>query len=859
MKVISLDIESYGACKENWRAHVLPEQRHFHPVRCLVQDGVDLESLALVATITLPQKDPRCTPHLVSETCSDRHMPFSAERQSPARQQATASSDRLSIEQSTLSASYSLITTRPLWTLPLIAALEAGQTMLLHLHLEEHRKILLKWLHHADTLIGVNLLFDIPILRMIDDRFRHALFDGSHQVLDFIYIRYLQSEVSRARSLKTFGPHHGLYVYDNEVDLRAGDRFEGPFDPHLTVYATSDPHNSITAVAYAAKLISEQCTSSSSESSSSSSSPSSEPEPTSKLSPACVSHYTDLWWSCVRFVESGIPMSVEMLETLEKFSLFKAKYLRDELEAQGITLTGKGSQAVKLKLIREALEAADTPAARWRVWDWNDRLEGAPPSIFSSPLIEYTSKKHELSATDANRQIALVLLPEDHPLRHTLEVWGHIISAEKLVSTYTYPLLRHHRSDPDNVKSRIITWPNPSASLPPSPTPSATPSSKSETTESGRPSLRAPTPEDSSPELLSNSSGTSPSTNGPSSPSPSPTPDSTLEATAALAVWSAIAGGNPHKDVDRGVGLAFPSIFPVPSFSKDGAGDWGGQKQSRLSFKNPSAQTFPPAVKACIRSRFKGGSVWWFDLSQIELRVAGILSGEPSILRNYQEGLDLHTDRCIDLFGEDVLVHLYGTKWRKNPVFKDNERQWGKKFNFEDLYLAGPGKMQRIFIMETGKFLPLSFFRGVLASRFRLRPVLAQWQEATIAEAEAKGHLELPFFGQSRAFTFGARGNAIGEIVNFPIQATAANVTHRILMALFRKLPRLAIRRQPILPFLNVYDAGALDVHPSVRSEIPHRIEEAVEFVRTQDYWAQIQAHYNNTCPLAYETKELAA
>lgn len=310
------------------------------------------------------------------------------------------------------------------------------------------------------------------------------------------------------------------------------------------------------------------------------------------------------------------------------------------------------------------------------------------------------------------------------------------------------------------------------------------------------------------------------------------------------------------------VGLAYPTIYAVPSNVKDNRGSSGGQKQSRLSFKHPSAQTWPPEVKACVRSRFRNGRLFWFDLSQIELRVAGVLSGEPSILLNYNLGRDLHTDRTLDLFGEPTLLTRYGPGWRKHPDFKDNERQWAKKFNFEDLYAAGPEKMQIIFIEETEKFLPLSFFRDVVASRRRLRPVLLAWQDSLLKRATRDGRLELPFFGQSRYFEGGAGskdggGTAIGEILNFPVQCTAANTLHRIYFAVCRALPSLS-RHSRILPFLNVYDSLVIDAHPAEAPSVPAIIEAAVDYVRTRDYWSWLTDHYGYTCPLSYELKESA-
>jgi len=900
-RIISLDTESFGSCLRDHRGEPLPPQNHFHPIRCLYQDGVPLDRLALTAAITIPTEDPRCSPicdsaalHLEENTSTTSAS--TSLHLCPRSQKGASSSLLVPLATQTAAMQCSTIAAPTTWSLKSIASLRPGPTMFLRLWEEHDRRLLLKWIHHADTIIGVNLLFDIPILRALGEDFRYAL-DGRHTILDFTYIRYLESELSTAKGLKTYGPLHGLYVYDEETDLRKGDRYRSPLEPKFVAYQASDPHNSITAVAHAASLIIKRrttCSPLSSLRSSSTASPgaSAPPSPrtTTKLSPACVEHYSGLQWDCVRLVESGIPVHLPTLWALETSSLEKAERLRQECKAAGLLLTERkntskknpciGSQASKLEWIRKALDAADTPAGRRLLWDWNEEKDGGvdidgnplqPRSIYAHKLIKYTEAKGELSSAEENRALAEVLLKTTdptNPILGILSAWGRSASAEKLASTYTFPLLRHRRTDPDHQKARHIpcsfaatfTSPpplSPATATTCAPVAAPAPSTASSVTTASTPTCSSSAPTRPSEPPVPTTTPSSSSAPAPTSSSPSsPTSRGTASPTSK-AIAFALSGGMPLRDLDSDVGVCFPSIYPVPSLMKDGQGDGGGQLQSRLSFKNPSAQTFPPHLKACICSRFRGGTVWVFDLSQIELRVAGILSGEHSILTNYHLGLDLHTDRCIDLFGEAALIKKFGDKWRKHPDFKDNERQWGKKFNFEDLYLAGPAKMQAIFIAETRQFLPLSFFQNVIASRQRLRPILVKWQAALVAQVERDGGLELPFFGQSRSFLHGARGNAIGEIVNFPIQATAANVMHRITRRIFQLLPRLSLRRQPLLPFLNIYDSLFIDSHPSVADTVPAIIEEAFEFVRTQDYWMWVQEHYGNQCPLVYELKKL--
>lgn len=51
-------------------------------------------------------------------------------------------------------------------------------------------------------------------------------------------------------------------------------------------------------------------------------------------------------------------------------------------------------------------------------------------------------------------------------------------------------------------------------------------------------------------------------------------------------------------------------------------------------------------IKKCIRAR-EGWSILSVDLSQIELRIAGDMSGDPLLIRAYSEGMDIHTLRAM--------------------------------------------------------------------------------------------------------------------------------------------------------------------------------------------------------------------
>lgn len=207
-RVISLDIESYGACDFNAHSVRLPPQTVFHPRRSMATDGIALEDLILTCAITLPTFDPRAP----------------------------------------LGTQYGRW-----WTGNDLAQLKPGDSMCFQMHRPWHRKWLRKWIRWADTIIGTNLPFDISYLRMVPE-IRPLLNQNSHTLIDLMVLNFLHDETRPERSLKTLGPVLRTHRYGPETTLKF-KRFLSPLDPDLHVYNCSDTHNTILAVAELARRV----------------------------------------------------------------------------------------------------------------------------------------------------------------------------------------------------------------------------------------------------------------------------------------------------------------------------------------------------------------------------------------------------------------------------------------------------------------------------------------------------------------------------------------------------------------------------------------------------------------------------
>jgi hypothetical protein len=690
-RIISLDIETYGAAATNGRGQMLPAQTVFHPARAIATDGVARQDLVLTCAITIPAAEPTY--------------------EGPA----------------------------DFWDLARIAELQPGVTFTLNLTDPTTHPILLAWLRHAHTIVGMNLPFDILWLRAFSPAIALAL-NGRHTLIDLSVVNFLHSELRPERSLKSLGPVLGTHAYNEAATLKDGRRFPSPTSPELHAYNAQDTHNTMLAVAHLARRIQRDY------------------PKTDKLSSYSVLHFSETLWSTIRMSETGIPFSLSGLSNLEASLIKQADDAINCAAAGGVLIEGEGSVQSQREFMSRCI----------------DDVLPVNPDFLSHPLLSYTEKARELSWSSENRRLIASHLPDSHPARTIFECADKHSTAQKLVSSYTYPLLRHRRTKPADKSSVLIP----------------------------------------------------------------------------------VTGTTD-------IGIAYPTWYTVPSVPKD-SGSEGGTIQARITCKNPAAQTFPAVIKDCEHSRYPGGSIVSFDLSQIELRVAAILSGEPTLLAAFNSGLDLHTQRTLAIFGQDA---------KDRPDFKAL-RQIGKTVNFADLFGASSARLQRSVLDMSGTLYPLSFFDQIVASRHAQRPGLVGWQYSLCKQAEEQGYIELPYTGHTRTFTgfrlderawrnkrelkqVLARGgkSMISEVCNFPVQATAGNVMLAIQNFIHRALGPLTSptsHKQPQL-FLQVYDALYFDCPPDTEKQAADLMWAAVEFVGTAGYWYELCKRSGHHAPLVYE------
>ncbi|MBV72500.1 MAG: hypothetical protein CMH52_14340 [Myxococcales bacterium] len=500
----------------------------------------------------------------------------------------------------------------------------------------------------------------------------------------------------------------------------------------------------------------------------------------------CLNFYSESIWATIAMSHAGVPMSSLALQDLMGSLEEDIASAEESARSHELILRGPGSATSKDEFLHEVIKLIE---------------EVSNPDIMDA--LDVTPKSKKVSFSDKNRTTLYEALPEGTDAdiyRDLLNVANKHSKAMKLMSSYCYPLLYHRRNKPDDMSSVLI--PIDAEPLP----------RKNHVPE------RFSTPA----ERLNAAEA------------------STINTRAHIARFD-----KRERSTDTSDARAYPTWYVTPSHIKNDTGSAGGTIQGRITCKQPSAQTFPKPIKACIKSVHEGGKIVAMDLSQAELRVAALLSGETSMIEAYQNERDLHAERARSLWGD------YDDK----PDDQHQRRQVGKMMNFADLFLSSANTMrEQVYAQSGGEIsIPLPFYQKVVAQRSEVRPHLTSWQKGLLRKVKQDHIIMLPFTGQSRTF-LGDLGAVRSEIVNFPVQTTAGNLTLAIQHALMRSL---TFNNPYASMFLQIYDAIYIDAHPDHVDRVVDKVNKAVQYVTEEGYWADLQHIYRRRVPLKHDIEIL--
>ena len=262
---------------------------------------------------------------------------------------------------------------------------------------------------------------------------------------------------------------------------------------------------------------------------------------------------------------------------------------------------------------------------------------------------------------------------------------------------------------------------------------------------------------------------------------------------ATVATWPTTAGGQLQTDADTLAGLTLPALEPLKryklavkllgTYGKGYAAHvspvtgrihasftLGGTATGRLACRSPNIQNPPRGAE--FRALFAapaGRCLVVADYSQIELRVAALVSGDSAMLAAYAAGEDLHRKTAAAFLGKEP------------GAVSKAERQIAKGINFGMLFGSGAKGLQAFCKSSYGVELSLAGADKARTAFFTAYPGLSAWQKTTRRDAERAGQVRTPG-GRIRSLD-GERALAT-ESLNTPIQGGAAECLLAALAAL---------------------------------------------------------------------------
>lgn len=241
-----------------------------------------------------------------------------------------------------------------------------------------------------------------------------------------------------------------------------------------------------------------------------------------------------------------------------------------------------------------------------------------------------------------------------------------------------------------------------------------------------------------------------------------------------------------------------------------------GTETGRLASRSPNMQNLPKTDKSKVKEAFIARPGFAFveaDLSQVELRVAAMLSGDKKLCRAFRLGLDMHTQTAKDILGI------------AEPT--PEQRRIGKGINFTVWYGGGAAKVAR----ATG--VAIETAQGFIRKTFRIYSGYAAFRTEVETFVKKHGCITSPF-GRIRAlpevYSGDERkvGHALRQAVNAPIQATASDI---LMLGLIELVKRQG-RRRGYYVVGTVHDSILFEVEEARLGEVLPKIKKTMEGVK---------------------------
>ncbi len=235
----------------------------------------------------------------------------------------------------------------------------------------------------------------------------------------------------------------------------------------------------------------------------------------------------------------------------------------------------------------------------------------------------------------------------------------------------------------------------------------------------------------------------------------------------------------------------------------------------RLSSSNPNLQNIPSRTDLGreIRKAFvpqKNDCVILAgDYSQIELRLAAIMSGDENLINAFRNKEDIHRQTAAIIFEKDPI-----------DVTSD-DRKHAKVINFGILYGMGPNRLSgelNISRKEAEEFIENYFAKFPTMKAF-IDEQIKKARDKGYAETMLGRRLELPGLRSSNQRI---RSEAERVAINMPIQGSAADIIKIAMIDIHRVLPEYPM-------IIQVHDELVFEVARNQVEEATRKIRELME------------------------------
>lgn len=245
-------------------------------------------------------------------------------------------------------------------------------------------------------------------------------------------------------------------------------------------------------------------------------------------------------------------------------------------------------------------------------------------------------------------------------------------------------------------------------------------------------------------------------------------------------------------------------------------------RTGRTTCNNPNLQNIPQDknVRNLIEAR-PGWKILECDLSQVELRVASIFSGDENMQHAYQSGSDLHSKTTLLLFGDTSSLSKQEQK---------RKRTYSKSANFGFLY----GMSAKTFVQYAKNFglnITEEDSEHLRENFFKAYPTLLTWHEDCIKYARANGYTWSPigrkrFLPNINSSNFRARGQAERQSINSGVQGFASDMcTSALADIVFSK----EIDHDRCIVLGSVHDAILFEIRDDYVEEITPKLKYTME------------------------------